>query len=282
MGFSIVTPSFRSSKWLRLCVASVADQGVEHEHIVQDACSDDGTREWLATDGRVRAYFEKDAGLYDAVNRGWRRATMPFCAQLNADEQYLPGALERVRQAFLAEPALEVLFTHALIVNAEGELVSFRKAVRPQLWHTLVGGSLATLTCATFFRRQILERHGLFYDPRYRSVGDADWIARVLRHGVRIGIGDFPTSAFTLTGKNLSGAAISQQETRELRLQAPSWIRLLRGFVITHFWMRKWLAGAYRREPISYQIYTRNSPTERVSFHARRPSPYYPREGRTT
>ncbi len=51
MKFSIVTPSFRNSDWLKLCVASVADQaGVEVEHIVQDAESDDGTQAWLAQD----------------------------------------------------------------------------------------------------------------------------------------------------------------------------------------------------------------------------------------
>ena len=51
MKVSIVTPSFRNSDWLKLCVASVADQaGVQVEHIVQDADSDDGTREWLAWD----------------------------------------------------------------------------------------------------------------------------------------------------------------------------------------------------------------------------------------
>ena len=41
MKFSIVTPSFRNSDWLKLCVASVADQaGADVEHIVQDAQSD--------------------------------------------------------------------------------------------------------------------------------------------------------------------------------------------------------------------------------------------------
>ena len=76
MKFSIITPSFRNSNWLRLCIASVADQqGVEHEHIVQDACSDDGTQEWLPHDTRVQAFIEKDNGMYDAVNRGWRRST---------------------------------------------------------------------------------------------------------------------------------------------------------------------------------------------------------------
>ncbi len=68
MKFSIVTPSFRSSNWLKLCIASVADQqGVELEHIVQDSCSDDGTQDWLPHDRRVKAFIEKDGGMYDAV-----------------------------------------------------------------------------------------------------------------------------------------------------------------------------------------------------------------------
>jgi len=39
---SIVTPSFRQPEWLRLCLASVADQrvpGLVVEHIVQDGLS---------------------------------------------------------------------------------------------------------------------------------------------------------------------------------------------------------------------------------------------------
>lgn len=76
MRFSIITPSYRSGRWLKLCIPSVADQeGVDFEHIVQDSCSDDETREWLPGDPRVTAVIEKDSGMYDAVNRGFRRAT---------------------------------------------------------------------------------------------------------------------------------------------------------------------------------------------------------------
>ena len=95
MKFSIVTPSFRNSQWLKLCIASVADQqGVELEHIVQDSCSDDGTQDWLPRDRRVSAFIEKDGGMYDAVNRGYCRAQGDILAYLNCDEQYLPGALK--------------------------------------------------------------------------------------------------------------------------------------------------------------------------------------------
>ncbi len=47
-------------------------QGVELEHLAQDSCSDDGTQGWLPQDRRVSAFIEKDAGMYDAINRGYR------------------------------------------------------------------------------------------------------------------------------------------------------------------------------------------------------------------
>src|SRR5579872_3892708 len=96
MRFSVITPSFRNSSWLNLCIASVADQEVELEHIVQDAGSDDGTLDWLLSDRRVRAFVEKDSGMYDAVNRGLRKSTGELLAYLNCDEQYLPGTLKAV------------------------------------------------------------------------------------------------------------------------------------------------------------------------------------------
>src|ERR1044071_161951 len=107
---SIITPSFRSSRWLKLCIPSVADQGVEHEHIVQDACSDDGTQDWLPGDPRVIAVVEKDRGMYDAVNRGLRKASGEILAYLNCDEQYLPGALQAVEKFFQTHPDVDMVF----------------------------------------------------------------------------------------------------------------------------------------------------------------------------
>src|ERR1051325_7253176 len=94
MKISVVTPSFRSSDWLKLCVASVADQtGVDLEHIVQDAQSEDGTQDWLRRDKRVKVFIEKDQGMYDAINRGWRRATGEILAYFKCDVNDTPRAL---------------------------------------------------------------------------------------------------------------------------------------------------------------------------------------------
>src|SRR5580704_14991665 len=121
MQFSIITPSFRNSNWLKLCIASVADQGVEVEHIVQDAGSDDGTLDWLSKDSRVKAFVEKDAGMYDAVNRGLRRASGEILAYLNCDEQYLPGALAAVSDFFTARPNVDVVFGDFIATDSKGD-----------------------------------------------------------------------------------------------------------------------------------------------------------------
>src|SRR6266511_1025126 len=150
MRFSIITPSFRNSKWLKLCIASVNDQGVAVEHIVQDACSDDGTLDWLRTDSRVRTFIEKDQGMYDAINRGLRRASGELMAYLNCDEQYLVGALTAVEAHFRARPEIDVLFCDAVVVDSQGKYLWHRKTLRPLAWHTSIC-PLSVLTCATFF-----------------------------------------------------------------------------------------------------------------------------------
>ncbi|MBA3650728.1 MAG: glycosyltransferase, partial [Chthoniobacterales bacterium] len=133
---SVVTPSFNQSDWLRLCVASVADQaGVEHEHLVQDARSADGTQDWLARDNRVVAVSEPDHGMYDAINRGLRRATGEICAYLNCDEQYLPATLARVAAYFRDHPEVDLLFGDVILVDENGQPVSYRRTVLPDRAH---------------------------------------------------------------------------------------------------------------------------------------------------
>ena len=171
MTFSIVTPSYRNSEWLKLCVASVADQGVALEHIVQDAGSDDGTLDWLLADHRVKTFVEKDTGMYDAINRGFQRTQGGILAYLNCDEQYLPGALTAVRDFFAAHPEVDVLFADFVVVNSAGEYLFHRKVQTPLRNHLWVS-HLPAFSCAMFFRRRIIHEQGILFNPRLRDVGE--------------------------------------------------------------------------------------------------------------
>ena len=272
MRFSIITPSFRSGRWLRLCIASVADQGVDLEHIVQDAVSDDGTLDWLREDRRVVAVVEKDEGMYDAVNRGWRRATGEICAYLNCDEQYLPGGLRAVAEFFTAHAEVDVVFADAIVVDSDGRYICHRPALVPTRYHSMVTQNLAILTCATFIRRRALEREGLYFDPRWRAVGDAAWVVRLLDRKIAMATLRQFVSVFTDTGENLSLKPSALRERLEMIHSAPWWAQRLHSVIRLKYRLRKLAHGLYAQKPGLYAIYTPSSPGARVEFKIERPT----------
>jgi glycosyltransferase involved in cell wall biosynthesis len=269
--FSIVTPSFKQLGWLKLCAASVADQrGVRLEHLVQDGGSGPDIESWGASQKGLNFVSEKDCGMYDAINRGLLRATGDFCAYLNCDEQYLPDALARVQACFDAHPETDVFFADAHVVDGSGNYVCTRKALIPQKAHTMVSNNLAILSCATFFRKRILQHEDLFFDSSSKAIGDVLWILGLLKRGVHMRLCGFATSTFTDTGENLSLCAQSSAERSRLFQMAPAWAQRLSPLVVAHFRLRRWIHGHYSRPPLEYAIYTQKSPHCRVAFSVAR------------
>ncbi len=268
---SIVTPSYRRSAWLKLCIASVADQQVEVEHIVQDAESDDGTLDWLPRDPRVKVSVEKDQGMYDGINRGLRRAEGEILAYLNCDEQYLPGALAKVARFFEQHPQIDVLFGDVVMVDAEGRYLYHRKMQTPLKYHTWTC-HLSTLSCAMFFRRRIVFDYGILFDPVLRDVGDGKWMLRLLqRRAPMAALGQF-TSTFTYTGANMSVGPNARRENCELFQSAPFWARRLKPLFILQHRLRRWAGGMYRQAPFAYEIFTLASPDRRQRCEVSRPA----------
>lgn len=269
---SVITPSFRSGRWLPLCLASVADQGVRHEHIVQDAGSDDGTLDWLPRDPRVRVWVEKDRGMYDAVNRGYRRASAEILSYLNCDEQYLPGALLRVLEFFQRHPDVDIVFGDCLVVDAMGGYLCERRALTPQLVHTWTASNLAFLTAATFLRRRVLESQQLWFNTDFRDAGDQDWALRLIQAGVKTAVLPEFLSIFTETGANMNLGANAARERRAFHATAPAWARWLSPLALVHFRLRRWQAGHYRCRPHDYAIYTQDQTDQRKVFHVAKPT----------
>ena len=274
MQFSIITPSFRSSEWLKLCVPSVADQAVQLEHIVQDSVSDDGTLDWLPHDPRVKACIEKDRGMYDAVNRGFRKATGEILAYLNCDEQYLPGALPAVWDFFQRHPEVEIVFADTIVVNEDGSFNCFRKVQIPDPYHTMLY-QLCTLTCATFLRRKVIEERGHFYDPEYRDLGDMEWVLAAREKKIPMTVLRQYTSVFTETGENMNLRPNAMREREIFRNRVPSLARKLSIFPLLKYRLKRLLLGGYRQKPFDYSIYTKASPSQRVTFHVDRPKAYW-------
>jgi len=221
---------------------------------------------------RIAIYSERDAGMYDAVNRGIRRSGGEFVAYLNCDEQYLPGTLRRVVEFFDKNPAVEVLFMDAIVVDSDGKYLCDRRVMVPGRLHTLVSGNLSIFTAATFSRRSVFSVKGLFYDPKWKDVGDADWAIRLSESALRMAAYNKAASAFVDTGENMNIRPNAIREKSQLFESAPSLAKHLKSIILLGYRLGRLIKGLYFLKPHSYQIYTRSSPEKRVMFHVEKPT----------
>ena len=274
VNFSIITPSFNQPDWLRLCLASVADQsGVDCKHLVQDASKAqhrEATAAVCREFSRVFLTQESDNGMYDALNRGFSKSTGDICGYLNCDEQYLPGSLAKVAACFQSHPEAEVVFGDALVVDENGEYICHRPSLPPRLKHTVIC-HFAILTCTLFFRRSLLER-GFRFDTNYRAIGDLELMSRWLEAGVRMRHLPEMLSVFADTGSNLGASVTVTKEMKQLQRRFPSWWRWGAVVWASLHRYRKWKAGYYRPQPLDYAIYTRQDAGARRRFHVDRPT----------
>ena len=262
MKISVITPSFNQIVWLKLCAASVADQaGAEVEHIIQDAGTGTELEVWVKSKPNLCLFVESDDGMYDAINRGLRRATGEICAYLNCDEQYLPGALTKVATFFKSNPVVDVLFGDVILVDQEGQPISYRRTILPRLRHVQLA-HLNTLSCAMFFRRRLLDR-GFYFDPAWKDVGDGVWVEELLRNKVRMATLPEPLGVFTFTGENRSTLPGASKEgaSRRATVNPGAWLQ--RNIAVAAHRLRKGFAGAYRPRRVEVDIFTLQSPERR-------------------
>ncbi|MGN0865256.1 MAG: glycosyltransferase [Akkermansia sp.] len=236
----IVTPCLQALPRLAACVRSVADQagdGLCIHHHVQDGGSADGSTAWLerwqqahtATPGYRFTYESApDRGMYDALNKAWAQLpeTADFTAHLNADEQYLPGALRQVSAEFAHRPAIDILETTHIVCDRENRYHCHRRPVQPHAFSSRMTAELTT--CTTFWRASAFRRLGLRFDLRYRIIEDLPFMHAVVASGIAIAICPrLFTSAYTVTGRNMGWTPAGWRELRDYEAAQPLIDRLL-------------------------------------------------------
>jgi glycosyltransferase involved in cell wall biosynthesis len=270
--FSIVTPSFNMLRYLKRGHASVADQeGAAVEHIIVDGMSSDGTAEWLRSQSDVFTIIEPDRGMYDAINKGMRRARGQILAYLNCDEQYLPGTLARVKSYLDAHPDTDILFGNHLVVRDDGSLICYRKTFVPKLLY-ITTSHLYAFSCTMFFRRRIIEE-GLLFNSEMKAAGDEEFVARVLRRGFRATHVNHYLAVFTESATNLGKLRNAAEETKELRKANRLWVKLLTVPLGGARYVEKLLRGTYHEHmPLTYAVYLDDDLTCRHTFTVERGS----------
>ena len=208
--------------------------------------------------------------MYDAVNRGCRRAAGDILAHLNCDEQYLPGGLKAVHDFFEAHPQAEVALAGSLVTDGEGKYICHRHQMVPHpqgVWYRF-----PILTSGIFIRREVIHERGIFFDTKWRDLGDYHWVRALMKNQVPMAVCGAFTSTFADTGENMNLKPNAIREKAETDQMIPAWIRVLKPVWIVQHRLRRLAAGHFNLPPMSYEIYTKQSPERRVKFDVARPT----------
>jgi glycosyltransferase involved in cell wall biosynthesis len=182
---SIVTPAFRAAAWLPEALDSIAALGVDHEHVVVDGGSDDGTVALLEArdDLRLRWVSEPDRGQTHAVNKGLQMARGELLMWVNADDEVVPEGIAAAVAHFAANPDVQVVYGGLDFTDADGAV---RREYRPAAWsfrrYLYLGDYVPTPTI--IFRRARFEQVGPL-DETWEDAADYDFYLR-LTHSVRV------------------------------------------------------------------------------------------------
>lgn len=269
MKFSIVTPCYNGIQYLPQAVGSVRGQeGVEREHIIQDAQSSDGTVQWLETQPGLSFCSEADKGMYDGINRGWARASGDILSWLNVDEQYLPGVLKKVAREFEQDPEIDAVYGNTIMLTPQGEPLAARREI-PLREIYVKNGFLYTLSCSLFFRRRLWDEGILRINDTYRNAGDMEMILRLLKAGKRFKQMHEYLSLFGVDGNNLTlalGDNMSHEVQRIREKYGALRNPLARKMVMIARYLERLSKGCYRPVTLKFDYATDEKPCyKRVS-----------------
>ena len=223
MKLSIITATYNSEKTVRNTIESVLLQTyLDYEYLVVDGGSKDSTLEILREyepqfNGRMRWKSEKDRGIYDAMNKGFQRATGDVLMLINSDDLFArPDALELVVKEFEKHPEADGVYANLYYVSQK----NIDNIVR--VWKTgeqkpMKYGWLPAHP--TFYvKRECYEKYG-YFNLRYPLAADFELMLRFVE-GYKIKLAYLPEYLVKMrlggaTSKNIQN--IYKQDVETIR-----------------------------------------------------------------
>jgi glycosyltransferase involved in cell wall biosynthesis len=208
---SIITVTYNAEKYLEQTIKSVTAQSYKNiEYIIIDGQSTDGTATIIQRYREHIAYCfsEPDNGIYDAMNKGIRKASGELIGIINASDFYQPDAVENIVRAWASHPQCGIFYGNANFYFDNGQFFKEKKAA-PDMENLYKG--VCFCHASVFVTKATYQQHGLF-DLRYKLSGDFDFALRNYIAGTPFSYIDKVIANFRIGGISTQNSINSMQE----------------------------------------------------------------------
>lgn len=175
---TIVAPVYNSEAFIEESILSVLNQTYPNiEYIIMDGGSTDGTvaiaRRYA---DRLTVISEKDNGQSDAINKGWKRAKGDIVAWLNADDLYLPDAVEKAVAHLQDHPQTGWVYGCATFVDENGKAGNYRYPIFDWSYDKLLQFGCFIVQPTVFLRREVIDTFGYIDESLHFGMDYEYWL----------------------------------------------------------------------------------------------------------
>lgn len=187
---SVVIATYNSENTIRAAIDSLYKQNFsDWECIVVDGLSKDNTieivKKYSEEDSRIRYISEKDNGIYDAFNKGWKMAKGEWIHYLGSDDTLTEEGFSKLMEK--DHPNVAIISGHCYCIKLDG-------TIKENYSVGYSGCHQGKLT-----RRSVIEKCGGF-DETFKIMADMDLIFKIRSQNLGVDIVDSFVANFAMDG----------------------------------------------------------------------------------
>ncbi len=182
MQLSLITVAFNACASLEETILSVQQQYYKNiEYLIVDGGSTDETLEMVKKYPETVTSFvsEPDNGIYDAMNKGLKRATGDVVGFLHADDRFAHSQVLIDIMNVFDNKEVDVLYGDLQYVTSFDPLKVLRHWESGVFSRQLIKKGWMPPHPTVYFKRSLVQQIG-FFDTSFKISADYDWLLRLL------------------------------------------------------------------------------------------------------
>lgn len=210
---SVVTVCYNAEKTIVETIESVLNQTYANiEYLIIDGKSTDNTlnivEKYHSNCDNIRVISEKDAGIYNAMNKGIDIASGEYIYFLNAGDLFYNDTTVAIVMDRLKKTGLPDIIYGDIDVDYHTHKKRIEYAGKKRLNRILIALGITVCHQSVFAKTYLMKERG--FDEEYKLWADQEWLMYVLQRNVQIETIDQPVCVYDGFGLSASGDSLER------------------------------------------------------------------------